>query len=76
MIDAMYRIQAVDSGAWAAPAPVLLPWVSCEHHAAVYGLADAMKRAEDLMALTGQLCRLVSSGLEWDFEQSVDFSSH
>lgn len=75
MIDGMYRIQEVDSGAWAAPAPALLPWVSCEHYAAVYALPDAMKRAEELMALTGQRFRLVSSELEWDFDQSVDFPS-
>lgn len=76
MIDAMYRIQSVDSGAWAAPAPALLAWVSCEHCAAVHALSDAIQRAEELMALTGQQCRLVSSELEWDFEQSVDFHTH
>ena len=75
MIDAMYRVQEVDSGAWAAPFPARYPFVSCEHCAAVYALPYAMKRAEELMALTGQQCRLVSSELEWDFDQSVDFPS-
>lgn len=73
MSAAMFRIQSLDSGAYAAPIPSLLPFVSCEHCAAVYALPDAIKRAEELMTLTGQLCRLVASELEWDFDQSVDF---
>jgi len=76
MTEPLFLIQAVDSGAYAAPAPSLLPFVSCEHCAAVYALPDALKRAEELMALTGQKCRVISSELEWDFEQSVDFLPH
>lgn len=72
----MFRIQSLDSGAYAAPAPALLPFVSCEHCAAVYALPDAIKRAEELVALTGQHLRLVATELEWDFKQSVDFLPH
>lgn len=72
----MFRIQSLNSGAYAAPAPALLPFVSCEHCAAVYALPDAIKRAEELVALTGQRLRLVATEFEWDFKQSVDFLPH
>lgn len=79
-VDAMntptFRIQSLDSGAYAAPMPTLLPFVPCEHCAAVYALPDAIKRAEELAALTGQQCRLVASELEWHLKQSVDFLPH
>lgn len=75
MSATMFRIQSLDSGAYAAPAPSLLPFVSCEHCAAVYALPDAIKRAQELAASTGQQFRLVSSELEWHFQQSVDFHS-
>lgn len=75
MSEPLFLIQAVDSGAYAAPAPALLPFVSCEHCAAAYALPKAIQRAEELMAITGQQCRVVSREFEWDFEQSVDFRS-
>lgn len=67
----MFRIQSLDNGAYAAPMPALLPFVSCEHCAAVYALPEAIKRAEERMTLTGQQCRLVAEVSE----QSVDFHS-
>lgn len=73
MTPAMFRIQSLDSGAYAAPIPSMLPFVSCEHCAAVYALPDAVMRAEQLTKTTGQQLRLVASEPEWDFEQSVDF---
>lgn len=76
MKSALFRVQSLDSGAYAAPIPSLLPFVSCEHRAAVYALPDAIQRAEELAALTGQQCRLVASELELDFNQSVDFHTH
>lgn len=75
MSDALFRIQSLDIGAYAAPIPALLPFVSCAHCAAVYALPDAIKRAEELFAVTGQRCRLIVSALELDFDQSVDFHS-
>lgn len=69
----MFRIRSLDSGAYAAPIPSALPFVSCEHCAAVYALPDAIKRAGELAASTGQHFRLVASMLDWDFDQSVDF---
>lgn len=76
MSAVLFRIQSLDSGAYATPMPALLPFVPCEHCAAVYALPDAIKRAEELAALTGQQLRLVASELEWDFQQSVDFHTH
>jgi len=73
MTPAMFRIQSLDSGAYAAPIPSVTPFVSCEHCAAVYALPDAVTRAQQLAKTTGQQLRLVVSELEWDFEQSVDF---
>lgn len=69
----MFLIQAVDSGAYAAPAPSQTPFTPSRRDAAVYAFFDAIQRAEELMALTGQLCRVISMGWECDFEQSVDF---
>jgi hypothetical protein len=71
-----FRIQSLISGAYAAPIPARVPFVACEHSAAVYDLAEAMRRAEELFVLTGERCRLVGSALEWDFDQSVDFLPH
>lgn len=68
-----FRIQSLASGAYAAPIPARAPFVACEQSAAVYGLNEAMRRADELFALTGERCRLVGSVLEWDFDQSVDF---
>lgn len=76
MISGKFVIQAVDSGAYAAKAPSPTPFIPTRQGAAVYAYFDAIQRAEELMRSTGERCRVISSELEWDFEQSVDFPPH
>lgn len=73
MIAGKFVIQAVDSGAYAAPVPSPAPFTPSRQGAAVYAFYDAIQRAEELMALTGHRCSVIPAALEWDFKQSVDF---
>jgi len=76
MMAGMFVIQSLDSGAYAAPVPSPAPFMPSRQGAAVYAFYDAIQRAEELMALTGHRCSVISAALELDFKQSVDFLPH